>query len=142
MAKLQHPSVIRRFVILSYDFLLLLAVSMAYGLIYIAISKWLFGVEVDRATGLFFQLGWLFSIFSFFCYFWIRGGQTTGMRAWRVKLIGINKLTPGIWQCALRFLFATVGWIFFFTVWSHPDRQMLHDRWSDTRLILLPKEKK
>lgn len=140
MDKSTYPSVTRRFVIISYDLLLLISISIAYGLMYIAIGKWIFGVTTDRATGLLFQLGWLFTIFSFFCYFWKRGGQTTGMRAWQVKLISLNGETVSVRQCALRFLLALIGWICFFTAWVHPQRQMLHDRWSNTRLILLPKK--
>ena len=113
---------------------------MAYGLVYIAISKWLFAVEADHATGLLFQLGWLLTIFSFFSYFWKRAGQTTGMRAWRVKLVSVNAKAPSIQQCALRFLLAAIGWLCFFTAWRHPQRQMIHDQRSGTQLILLPKK--
>ena len=141
MDEQQYPSLMRRFIILNYDGLLLMAVSMTYGLLYIAINKWVFGIEADRAAGLLFQIGWLLTLFGFFCYFWKRGGQTTGMRAWRVKLMNSNGKSPCIRQCALRFLLALIGWTCFFTIWMHPRRQMLHDQWSHTRLVLLPKDK-
>ncbi|MGH1484808.1 MAG: RDD family protein [Cellvibrionaceae bacterium] len=137
------PSLIRRFVILNYDSLLLMAVSMAYGLVYIGISKLLFNISTDRATGTLFQLGWLLSIFGFYYYFWTRGGQTTGMRAWRVQIISIKgSNTPTIAQCIIRFCLAAVGWALFVSYFFDNEKCMLHDRWSHTRLLIVEKETK
>jgi uncharacterized RDD family membrane protein YckC len=134
-----QPSLLRRFAVINYDGLLLMAVSIGYGLIYLAIGKLVFHMNVDRPAGIVFQLGWLLSIVGFFCYFWMRGGQTTGMRAWRVQITNGNGNAPTIGQCLLRFILAPLGWLLFFTFWLNPNRQMLHDQWSNTRLILLPK---
>ena len=142
MPEIQHPSLLRRFAILNYDCLLLMAVSIAYGLIYIGINKLIFQSEADNARGILFQIGWLLSIFSFFCYFWMRGGQTTGMRAWRVQIINLGEKSPSIYQCIIRFFLALLGWALFFTSFFHPQKKMLHDSWSKTQLILLDKQKK
>ena len=139
---LASPSLIRRFAILNYDGLLLVAVSMAYGLVYIGISKLLLNVSTDRATGPLFQLGWLLSIFGFYYYFWTRGGQTTGMRAWRVQIISLKStsLAPlTIPQCITRFCLATVGWLLFFSYFFDKEKAMLHEHWSHTRLVIVKK---
>lgn len=137
-----RPSLLRRLAIIVYDLLLLVAVSMAYGLVYIGISKLLFGMSADRATGLLFQLGWLATLFGFFAYFWMRGGQTTGMRAWRVQITDQQGNPPLLTQCAARFVLAVLGWLCFFTAFFDKNKQCLHDNWSGTQLILLEKPKK
>jgi uncharacterized RDD family membrane protein YckC len=137
-----YPSILRRFAIINYDLLLLLAVSMAYGLIYIGISKLVFGIEADRATGIVFQLGWLLSLFGFYAYFWIRGGQTTGMRAWRVQIVNLENKAPSLLQCCVRFILSPLGWLLFITSFFDDKKQCLHDKLSKTQLILLSKTKK
>lgn len=141
MLDIQQPSLLRRFAIINYDTLLLMAVSIAYGLVYIGINKIITQSEADNAKGLLFQVGWLLSIFAFFCYFWMRGGQTTGMRAWRVQIVSVDGTAPSLSQCIVRFLLAALGWAFFFTCFFHPQQQMLHDCWSNTQLILVDKHK-
>lgn len=136
------PSLLRRFAIINYDLLLLMAVSIAYGLIYIGISKLVFGVDTDRATGLLFQFGWLFTLVGFYCYFWMRGGQTTGMRAWRVQIKSVDNNKLSLIQCVSRFFLGFIGWLFFFTYFFDAEKTLLHDKWSRTQLILLDKSKK
>lgn len=80
--------------------------------------------------------------FAFFGGFWTHGGQTIGMRAWRIRVVTIEGNCIG-WRRALaRFAFATVSWIaagagFW---WSLFDREGLtwHDRMSATRLVHTP----
>lgn len=138
----EYPSLLRRFATINYDLLLLVAVSIAYGLIYLGIAKLIFGVNSDRATGLLFQLGWLASIASFYVYFWMKGGQTTGMRAWRIQITNLAGDAPSLKQALLRFLLAPLGWLCFFTAFFDPQQQCLHDKLSATQLILLKQEKK
>ena len=83
-------------------------------------------------------------IFVFFGWFWTHGGQTLGMRAWRLKVTtedgkGLN------WSRAfLRFLLAGLSWLILGLgfIWALFDkrRQTLHDRLSKTMLIQLPKK--
>jgi len=118
-----------------------MAVSIAYGLIYIGIAKLIFGVTTDRATGTAFQLGWLLTLTGFFCYFWMKGSQTTGMRAWRMKIVNTDGNVPTLVQCLTRFVLAPIGWLCFFTALFDTKKQCLHDKLSQTQLILLDKEK-
>ena len=144
MSTLLYPPIWRRFAAMFYDCLLLFAVSMAYGAVYLGLQKLFFQSTTDMAKGPLFQLGWLLILMSFFCYFWRRGGQTLGMRAWRLKLVQQDTLTAVTYrQCLLRYLFAT---LFLFLLgmgywWSFidKDRQTLQDRLTKTQVILLPK---
>lgn len=138
----QYPSPLRRFAIVIYDSLLIMAVSIFYGIVYLGLSKLLFNVEADRPSGILFQLGWLLTFVGFYTYFWRKGNQTTGMRAWRVKIQSEDGNTPNITQCLLRLITAPIAWPLFFTAFSNAERQWLHDKLSKTQLILLEKEKK
>ena len=136
-----YPSPLRRFGVVIYDSLLIMAVSIFYGIVYIAISKLIFSVEADRPSGVLFQIGWLLTFIGFYTYFWKKGGQTTGMRAWRVKIQNKEGNSPSIQQCLLRLVTAPIGWLLFITAFFHPQQQWLHDSLSQTALVLLPKEK-
>ena len=127
-----------------YDCLPLFAISMGYGAMYIAFNKLFFQSTTDIANGLLFQLGWGLILASFFCYFWRRGGQTIGMRAWRLRLVQKDRLTAVTYrQCLLRCLLATLSLLLLGIGywWSLIDknRQTLQDRLTNTQVILLPK---
>lgn len=79
----------------------------------------------------------------YFGWSWTRGGQTLGMRAWRLQLrrSGGGPLT---WATALaRYGFAWIAWLPLGAgvLWSAVDarRRAWHDAWSGTELVLLPK---
>ena len=82
--------------------------------------------------------------FAFFGGFWTHGGQTIGMRAWRVRVVRADGKTIGWRDALVRFAVAIVSWAaagagFW---WSLFDREGLtwHDRASGTRLVSLPRE--
>lgn len=81
--------------------------------------------------------------FMFFTYFWTGGGQTLGMRAWRLKVVRTDG-TQLSWGDALkRHLASLFSWLVFGLgyIWILFDRDNLawHDRMSDTRLIMVDK---
>lgn len=87
--------------------------------------------------------------FLYFAYSWRRGGQTIGMKAWRLKIIHSNNPKTSIsWrQCAIRYLVAIGSWIalgglgFLWILFGKQHRSW-HDLASKTHLIVLPKTKK
>ncbi|MEX1082425.1 MAG: RDD family protein [Halofilum sp. (in: g-proteobacteria)] len=80
----------------------------------------------------------LIAAFLFFGGFWTHGGQTIGMRAWRIRVVCRDGARLRWRDAALRFLGSIVSWgalgLGFF--WSLFDRDQLtwHDRWSGTEL--------
>ncbi len=77
--------------------------------------------------------------FAFFGGFWRAGGQTIGMRAWRIRVIRDNGERLRWRDAALRFVVAIVSWAVLGLgfAWSLFDRERRtwHDIASHTRLI-------
>ncbi len=131
----QPPGLFRRLAAIFYDLLLLLALLMvATSLITLP-----YGMPEGGALMAFQWL--LFAIIPlfFFTWFWWRGGQTLGMRAWRLKVVRMDG-SPLCWGDALKRHFAALLsclplglgflWILF-----DPELLAWHDRLSGTRLI-------
>jgi uncharacterized RDD family membrane protein YckC len=81
--------------------------------------------------------------FLFFAGFWKHGGQTLGMRAWRLKLISYDGGAVSWKQVLWRFAAAipSLGAFGLGLLWTLIDRNRCagHDRLSGTRLVLLTK---
>ena len=119
-----------------YDILLLVAVLFVVtALLLVANDGEAFGPLYLVVA---FAVGWLF-----FDWFWRHGGQTLGMRAWRLKLVddGDVPLTR-----ARTFVRYTLGCVLFgVTYVSVPfdeRRRAMHDRLTRTRVVRAPKEAK
>jgi uncharacterized RDD family membrane protein YckC len=79
---------------------------------------------------------------AYFCVFWVRGGQTVGMRAWRIRVVPDDGARLGWLRAAARFAAGIVAavpaglglW------WSALDRNHRgwHDRWTRTRVVRAP----
>lgn len=79
----------------------------------------------------------------FFGASWTRGGQTLGMRAWRLQLRRTDG-RPVNWPTALaRYAFAWLAWVplGFGVLWCVVDarKRAWHDTLSGTEVVLLPK---
>lgn len=74
---------------------------------------------------------------------WRRGGQTLGMRPWRLKVVAEDGSRPGWDALCLRFSVATLSLLLggsgFWWAWLDRGRLTWHDRASGTRLVRLPK---
>ncbi len=88
---------------------------------------------------------WLFLVsFFFFAWFWIHGGQTLGMRAWRIRVQTRDGGVISWWQALLRFLVAIASWglVGLGFLWCLVDKEKMtwHDRYSESVLVLLPRD--
>lgn len=128
----------KRLAALFYDSLLLLALLM----LAIAAAFAMKGGVIDAHHPL-FRL-YLFMVAAlFFCGFWVAGGQTLGMRTWRLRVQRRDGRPLGWWQALRRFLLAlpSVG-LFGIGLWwkfLDPDGLTLHDRLSGSTVVMLPK---
>jgi uncharacterized RDD family membrane protein YckC len=128
-----------------YDGLLLVALWFVVTALLLAVSGGHMA-DPDRPLWLLYTLrvSLLLVTFVFFAGFWTNGGQTLGMRAWRLKLTSASG-DPVSWKQALwRFAAAipSIGAFGLGLIWMLLDKERcaVHDRLSGTRLILLAKK--
>lgn len=92
-----------------------------------------------------FQLYLLLIFISFFCWFWISNKQTLGMQAWRLQVENYAGGRITLLQCLQRLLGACVSFAClgagYWWIWIDKDGLSWHDRWSKTRIVILPKKK-
>jgi len=135
----------RRLAAMFYDGLLLVALWFLVTALLLAVSGG-YMADPDRPLWLLstLRVSLLLVTFMFFAGFWTHGGQTLGMRAWRLKLISASG-DPVTWKQALwRFAAAipSIGAFGLGLIWMLLDKERcaVHDRLSGTRLILLAKK--
>jgi len=89
-----------------------------------------------------FELYLLTVLASYFCYCWLRSGQTVGMFAWRLLLCDLDGKRVSLATALVRFLVATLlGFGVLGLLWAlvDIDRVALQDRLTRTRVLRLPK---
>ena len=81
--------------------------------------------------------------FLYFAWFWTHGGQTLGMRAWRIRVTAIDGRAIGATDALKRFLAALVSGaacgLGFLWVLVDSERMAWHDHLSRTALTMAPK---
>ncbi len=114
----EQPSLIapvtRRFAAIFYDSLLLIAVLLiATALVTPLLPD---GPQADHHNP--WVSLYLFGVtFAFFAWFWTHGGQTLGMRAWRLKLRMEDGGTISLLTALLRFAYSIPAWgVFLFGI--------------------------
>jgi uncharacterized RDD family membrane protein YckC len=129
----------RRLIAATYDGLLLLGLWMGAALLDVIVRDL---IQLPRDV-LSFRI-FLFLIgLVFFGWFWTHGGQTLGMRAWRLQ-VRREDGAPLLWPiAALRYAAAFVSWgcVGIGMLWCLLDRKRRawHDLASGTEVIVLPK---
>ncbi|MDB2705048.1 RDD family protein [Pseudomonadota bacterium] len=105
------PSLFRYLGVMLYDTLLLLSVLLLAAAIAVAVNAISNNGEAIEAGNPFFSLYLLAVSYLFYGWFWMHGGQTLGMRTWKVYLIN-NTDTNITWnQATIRFFVAIIAWI-------------------------------
>jgi len=126
-----------------YDALLLFAILMLVSYPYVWLTD---GGKPSFLVRSAYQIYILTIGFFFYGGFWVHGGQTLGLRSWRLRLVRLDG-RPITWMDAFkRFASAILSWLPLGLgfLWVCFDREKLawHDRLSRTRLIRLPKSRK
>lgn len=88
-----------------------------------------------------FQSYLAFCVYSFFSWFWRRGGQTAGMKTWRLKIQSLNeqqRLTHT--QCFIRLATCLLGAGNILIFWPGCKKRSLQDICSKTEMLTLSKE--
>ena len=137
----EPAGLIRRLAAILYDTLVLIAVLLVAAVPFDLIAR---GAPTSEAGRYLFQFYLLVVSFLFFGWFWVHGGQTLGMRAWRLRVVNRAGGAVSWRQALLRFLAAMLSWVPFGAgyLWVLVDRDRCawHDRLSGTRMIVIPKD--
>jgi len=102
----------RRLAALVYDVLLLFAVLIIASTLALPFTGGK-GLEHHHPLLTLYFLG---VIFLFNGWFWTHGGQTLGMRAWRIQILSVHGTTLSWWQVFIRFLLSLPFWCFILLV--------------------------
>lgn len=137
-----------RLLALLYDFWPVLALWIAVAVPFVLIDVVASG-NVRHNIQPFSPLWWLLWICCwavtgvYATWSWQRGGQTLGMRPWRLKVVtaaGDAPTCAALWR---RYTLATVSTLAaglgFWWAWLDRERLTFHDRYSGTRMARLPK---
>lgn len=135
---LRYAGFFRRLFAIFYDSFLLIAILFIVSGIATALNH---GKAIETSNA-FYPL-YVFIIFAlsylYFAWFWIHGGQSLGMKTWRIKLITDDEDTIGWKTAAIRFIGAILSWGIFGLgfLWSLFDgkNRCWHDLLSRTALL-------
>ena len=137
------PGLPRRLAAMFYDTLLLIPVLMLCVAMALGIRQCSGGADGEALPGWIVQGLAALCCVGFFVGFWLKGGQTLGMQAWRIKLTPMpgNELSVAraVTRCAAALLsLACLGLGYLWCLVDH-RRHSWHDYLSGTQLVLLPK---
>jgi len=146
---LPTAGLIRRLIAMAYDTLLLFGVAFAYGVVVWTLRK-MAGADLNEPpsgfAGMVELMGLWLVLAGYYVLCWTKRGQTLGMKSWRLRVESIDGGHPAPWQAWLRCLLAPVsaapaglGYIW---CWLDKRHGCWHDRWTGTRVVVVPKEKK
>ena len=132
---IESCGLLRRLAAILYDSLLLFSILFFATLILLPTT----GGEAFASSNHLYHLYLSACSFLYFGWQWVRGGQTLGMRAWRIRLTTIDGHAINWKLAGIRFLLAAISWLTcgagFLWIYFDRDGLALHDRFSGTKLI-------
>lgn len=140
------PGLLRRLAALAYDGLLILALAFVVSALMLFVTGGRLG-RPDRPSWLLWAHRTLLmaTVWGFFAWFWTHGGQTLGMRAWRLRLVATDGGTitwmHTLWRFAGAALSLAALGLGYWWILVDPERRSWHDRLSGTHLIVVPKRR-
>ncbi|MDT8451296.1 MAG: RDD family protein [Gammaproteobacteria bacterium] len=131
-------TLLRRLMAIFYDFFLLTAILFLATALVNAINQGR-AIDPDSRYILLFDLYLVSIIFFYFGWFWTHGGQTLGMKTWKIKLISNDSDNVNWKQVLIREITAVISWLclglgFFWSLFDK-KRRSWHDMTSRTTLI-------
>ncbi len=136
MKELGPGTLPRRLAAMAYDSMLLIAVFF-FATLPVVVAL---GTEIDSHNH-YYSLYLLIISLLYFGWSWRRGGQTLGMKTWKLKLCTVDGQPVTYLQILIRFSAALLGLLalgigFWWGLFNQRS-ETLHDRVSRTRLILV-----
>lgn len=120
-----------------YDSMLLIAVLFVATAVAVAMNKG------EAVTHPIYYLSLLLISYGFFGWFWTHGGQTLGMRTWRLQLEAESGQEIDWSMAGKRFIFAVISMLPFgaglFWQLFDSEQKAVHDRLSGSKVVFIPK---
>lgn len=131
-------TLLRRFMAIFYDLFLLTAILFLATALVNAINQGK-AIDPDSPYILLLDLYLASIIFFYFGWFWTHGGQTLGMKTWKIKLISNDSDSVSWKQALTREITAVISWLclglgFFWSLFDRKKRSW-HDMTSRTTLV-------
>ena len=125
-------SLIKQLAAMLYDSLLIFAVLFFASAVAIILNR---GEAIESNPA--FSLYLLFTLFTFYAWFWRRSGQTLGMRVWKIRIVSELGGNPGWGASYLRLIFALLSIACFGLgyFWRLFKPYTWHDKLSQTRIV-------
>lgn len=146
-AALPNAGVFKRLGAMFYDGLLITALMFVVTALFLPLTGGE-AIEPSRQPLLAaaYRLALLALFVGFFGLFWTRRGQTLGMAAWRLRLVKADGSRLS-WMDVLKRLGGAVVSLLplglgYFWLWFDRDRLTWHDRWTGTRVVVEPKQRR
>ncbi len=119
-----------------YESLLLVGVAFFAGLLFLGVT----GANPNGWTRHAFQVYLFIVIGLYFVGSWRRGGQTLAMKTWKLRLVGADGANITLRQAMVRYVCAwpclLLGGLGILYAPFDRQRQFLHDRLADTKLVM------
>jgi len=135
-------SLLKRLGAMLYDALLFGSAVLVVGFLSMLAITSLMGIENVQRGGLFAKLFFIYLLafgYFFFGWFWTHGGQTLGMRAWKLEVITLEGQPINWTQALFRYIYSLISWIPLGAgyLWMLVDKNKLtfHDRISKTAIV-------
>lgn len=142
-----------------YDAVLLFGVVFVVSFALLAVLGWTYPLPDARRWVL--QAVLFLAIGGYFVGSWSMTGQTLALKSWKLRLIGPGAVPPSMGRSVVRYVLAwhlfvpgllvlllwpmsaAVAGTVLFASWvamllpalADPDRRLLHDRWTSTRIV-------
>lgn len=145
----------RRLAAMVYDALVAVAVAMCAAMVIIVVMVILLEngilsmqgfehtsdvIQQSSTYKLVIQLWVAAWVLGFFMWFWRNGGQTIGMRAWRLRLFSTNEHPMGYGRTFIRILCSLGGLGTLLVLLDFKNKQSLQDRLASTEMLVLSKD--
>jgi len=145
----------RRLAAVIYDALVAVAVGMCAALVFLVVLMICYQNGLINKADTehfmdFFRQSVLFTtlmqiwvglwVVGFFLWFWKNGGQTIGMRAWRLRLFSMNDNPMGYGRALIRLICSLGGLGTLLVLIDFKNRLALQDRLSKTEILVLTKD--
>ena len=138
----------RRLGAMFYDTLLVVASLMVVTALFLPLTggEAITADQVGSAFEYLYRSVLLVVIVLYFGWPWTRSGQTVGMMAWRLRLerndgsmVRWSDVPKRLAGATVSLLAAGMG---YWWIWIDRERRTWHDRWTDTRVVVLPRRQR